>query len=121
MNFCPDCYEIEIPGCAGAYIVEGLLTAFTEYKATVTDRHGVVYSLTETTDQGGDFAIDADDFPDGFFSEGTTITIEFRDSLTDCDPLNLTICDVVYSCIKLRVNSDTTDSETWNVLCNCAI
>lgn len=104
-----DCYlSRTLCACASEYGFDLGLTANTNYYAKVTDvKFGTEYWLMVTTDDAGEFTIQADDsvFPDDFFNPYVgNLTLSVYTS-PDKDIVTFTVDEHVYEAINIEMVS----------------
>lgn len=99
--FCDECYQASYEWCEDITFVVGL-TPSTNYGAVITNHFGQKYTQDVTTDTGGAFTLDADDFPEGFFNPYSGF---YTLQVTDANNVlqNLVIAYSEYDCITFEI------------------
>lgn len=117
INNCSTCFEFTLSECVEGIKVSGGLIADTEYFYRITDKFGNRYTKEFTTDIGGAFLIDPDDFPAGLFTKyAGSFILEVSEDDINFVPVELTFCEQTYKCIKFDfVKDDLLNNE---ISCN---
>jgi hypothetical protein len=101
MNPCQDCYAVQFTSCNSSEVELNLL-ADTTYFVWIYDRFNNIYVKEVETDGDGAFELDADDFPEGLFVNGS-ITGYISDNDNTNTKEGFTVGGVDYDCFLLTI------------------
>lgn len=105
MDACSDCYPIRFTSCTPQEVDLGL-DANTTYYLWVYDHFNNVYVVAVTTDGGGVFTFDPDDFPKGLFANGSFVMyISDNSHSNSSEAFNVGV--TAYNCVLLTYSSIT--------------
>lgn len=106
ITFCDTCFIQSVVWCDDAFSFTAGLTPATTYKAVITNYLNQDYYQDVLTDGGGDFEIDPDGFPDGFFNPYSGIYTLVVKNVSGVQQ-DITISGSIYPCISFDVISET--------------
>ena len=111
LDTCPTCFEITLNECADFIVIEGGFIVFEDYVIIITDKFGHEYRLNLTAGYDGELTIDVTDLPDGLFTAYSGVfTVKVYES-DGCTPADITICEEVYTCLKLTFKTVLLESD----------
>jgi hypothetical protein len=114
---CAECYRYTITACpSDKFSLPTGLLAGTEISWRITDKFGNIWNGAGTIDSDGMISIDTESFEDGAFNPYAGFYIFEILSIGDpdaviCEGIEITICEVDYSCIAFDVAFITEVSE----------
>lgn len=111
LDTCPTCFEITLNECADFIVIEGEFTVGEDYVVIITDKFSNEYRVTATAGYDGELTIDVTDLPDGLFTAYSGVfTVKVYES-DGCTPATITICEEVYTCLKLTFKTVLLESD----------
>lgn len=98
---CNTCFEASLPACSSGFtIITDLPDG--DYFVKLTSQFNVSY-WCEATATGGELAVDYGELDVALFNEHAGFyTVEIFNTMADCEAIELTFCDTVYTCILLN-------------------